>query len=142
MRKYLIIILLIIQIYGIYDLKKCILSEINNIKQLNQEENILKNHQKYIGKFNATFYCSCPKCVGNKRNIKTATGNIPIANKTIAVDTNIIPLHSIVYIKGMGFYVAEDTGANIKGRRIDIFVNNHNEALQLGKKQVEVYKVF
>ena len=96
-------------------------------------------YKSYAGKFSATFYCSCPICVGHKPIIKTASGNKPITNKTIAVDTSIIPLHSIVYIKDMGYYVAEDTGGHIKGKRIDIYVSNHQEALKLGKKTVEVY---
>lgn len=96
-------------------------------------------YKSYAGKFSATFYCSCPICVGHKPIIKTASGNKPITNKTIAVDTSIIPLHSIVYIKDMGYYVAEDTGSHIKGKRIDIYVSNHQEALKLGKKTVEVY---
>lgn len=96
-------------------------------------------YKKYAGKFTATFYCPCEVCVGKKAKIRTATGNIPHHNKTIAVDSRVIPLHSIVYIKGLGFYVAEDTGGAVKGNKIDIYVNNHDEALKQGRKQVEVY---
>lgn len=110
---------------------------------------ILKNNQnkiidtkfpnEYKGKFKATFYCPCVKCVGNKKIIKTATGNIPISNKTIAVDSSIIPLHSIVYIPNYGYFVAEDTGNAIKGNKIDIFVDSHEEALKQGNKNVDLY---
>lgn len=95
--------------------------------------------KRYAGKFKASFYCPCAKCVGEKKIVRTSTGNLPYPHKTIAVDKNVIPLHSIVYIKGLGFYVADDTGGDIKGNRIDIFVNNHQEALKLGTKTVEVY---
>ena len=77
-------------------------------------------YKKYVGKFTATFYCPCAKCVGSKKQIRTSTGNIPHPNHTIAVDSNIIPLHSIVYIKDLGFYVAEDTGGAIKGNKVAV----------------------
>lgn len=96
-------------------------------------------YKRFAGKFTATFYCDCPICVGNKPEVRTSTGHIPHANRTIAVDTSIIPLHSIVYIKGLGFFVAEDTGSAIKGKRIDVYVNDHEQAKRLGRKTVEVY---
>lgn len=96
-------------------------------------------YKRFAGKFTATFYCDCPICVGNKSEVRTSTGHIPHANRTIAVDTSIIPLHSIVYIKGLGFFVAEDTGSAIKGKRIDVYVDDHEQAKRLGRKTVEVY---
>lgn len=96
-------------------------------------------YKRYVGKFTATFYCPCEKCVGKKNQVRTSTGNIPHPNHTIAVDKNIIPLHSIVYIKNLGFYVAEDTGGAIKGHKVDIYVSNHKEAQLLGRKEVEIY---
>lgn len=96
-------------------------------------------YKKYAGKFTATFYCSCPICVGKKSVVRTVTGYKPRSKRTLAVDTNIIPLHSIVYIKGLGFFVAEDTGGHIKGHRVDIYVDNHEQAKKLGRKSVEIY---
>lgn len=107
--------------------------------EIENQQNFKIPYKKYMGKFTATFYCDCPKCVGHKKQIRTAVGNIPYPNKTIAVDKNIIPLHSIVYIKDMGFFVAEDTGGAIKGNKIDIFVHDHDHALKLGKQTVEIY---
>ena len=37
--------------------------------------------------------------------------------RTIAVDPDIIPLGSVVYVEGYGVRIAEDTGAYIKGDR-------------------------
>lgn len=96
-------------------------------------------YKRYAGKFIATFYCPCEKCVGKKKEIKTSIGNIPHANRTIAVDSNVIPLNSIVYIKDLGFFVAEDTGGAIKGNKVDIYVSNHEQAKKLGKKEVQIY---
>lgn len=58
-------------------------------------------------------------------------------NNTIAVDPKIIPLGSEVKIDGV-VYVAEDTGGAIKGKRIDVFVDNHEEAMERGVKQCKI----
>lgn len=36
-------------------------------------------------------------------------------------------------------YIAEDTGGAIKGKRIDLFVDSHSEAMKFGKKLIEIY---
>ncbi len=63
----------------------------------------------------------------------------------IAVDPNVIPLGSKVYIEypdGTGQYaVAEDTGGAIKGNRIDIAMNSVDKAYDFGIKNVKVYVV-
>ena len=92
-----------------------------------------------IGQFDLSFYCPCEKCVGKKKIVRTASGTKPKANYTIAVDTRIIPLGSILYIEGLGYFIAQDTGSAIKGNRIDIFVDSHQQALKLGRKKANVY---
>lgn len=89
---------------------------------------------QYMGEFTFTHYAP----TGNR----TATQSIPRVDKTIAVDPKIIPLHSIVYIEGLGYYVAEDTGSAIKGNKIDIFVSSKEEAIQLGTLQGRKLKVW
>ena len=146
-----IVSLILLLSLGYFGVQK-ICSSINNInaKQEKLSRQVSELHvidgryssipyKRYAGKFTATFYCDCPICVGKKSVIRTATGSIPHSRRTIAVDTSIIPMHSIVYIKGLGFYVAEDTGGHIKGKRVDIFVDNHQQAQKLGKKSVEIY---
>ena len=53
--------------------------------------------------------------------------NLPI----IAVDPKIIPLYSIVEIKGLGVFVALDTGGLIKGNRIDILCRDVEMAYEI-----------
>lgn len=63
----------------------------------------------------------------------------------IAVDPNVIPLGSRVYLEypdGTGHYaVAEDTGGAIKGNRIDIAMSSVAKAYDFGIKNVKVYVV-
>lgn len=82
-------------------------------------------------KFKLTFYCPCEKCCGPGGGKKTASGTTPTAGRTIAVCKDQIPFGTKVIIEGHEF-IAEDTGGAIKWNRIDVFVNSHQEALNLG----------
>lgn len=84
-----------------------------------------------------TAYCSCEKCCGKSDGI-TASGTIATPGRTVAVDTNNIPYGTTVEIDGFGTYVAEDCGGAIKGNQIDIYFENHEDALDFGKKELKV----
>lgn len=72
---------------------------------------------RYQGKFHvwATSYDS--RCLGCRG--LTYSGTL-VHQGTIAVDPNIIPLGSSLYVPGYGFGRAEDIGRAIKGNRIDL----------------------
>ncbi len=94
---------------------------------------------KSLGKFTITAYCTCRICCGvYSGNNRTASGTVPTSNRTIAVDTNVIPFGTKVIINGQ-VYVAEDRGGAIKGKRIDMFFMTHKEALRWGRRSFEVY---
>ena len=57
----------------------------------------------------------------------------------IAVDPRVIPLHTRLYVPGYGYGFAGDTGNMIKGRRIDLGVNNKQEEKPFMHKRVTVY---
>ena len=84
----------------------------------------------------ATAYCPCSKCCG-KSDGTTASGTKATAGRTIAVDPSVIPYGSEVEIDGHT-YIAEDCGGAITNNKIDIFFATHEEALNFGKKQVEI----
>ena len=69
----------------------------------------------------------------------TKAGSKPKEGRTIAVDPRVIPYGTLVYIEGYGYYIAEDTGGAIKGNRIDIFINDYNKAMKLGRKTATVW---
>jgi len=87
----------------------------------------------------ATAYCSCTKCCGKNAMGITFTGHrLKPGSRVIAVDPTVLALRSLVEIDGMGKFMALDTGSAIKGRRIDIWFEDHQEALVFGKKPVRV----
>jgi 3D (Asp-Asp-Asp) domain-containing protein len=71
-------------------------------------------------------------------NAKTATGTTP-HHGTIAVDPDVIPLGTKMYIPGYGVGVAEDTGGAIKGNIIDLYFDSEQEAIQWGRRNVTIY---
>src|SRR5699024_11079938 len=58
--------------------------------------------------------------------------------KVVAVDPDVIPLGTKVWVEGYGNAVAGDTGGSIKGNRIDVHVPTRSDASQYGWKKVKV----
>jgi len=55
-----------------------------------------------------------------------------------AVDPEVIPLGSVLFVPGYGYARAEDTGGAIKGNRIDLYFEDREEAFRWGKKELDV----
>lgn len=58
--------------------------------------------------------------------------------KVISVDPNVIPLGTKVYVEGYGHAIAGDTGSAIKGNKIDVYLPTEEEALNWGRRTVNV----
>ena len=97
-----------------------------------------------MGNFKLTAYCSCSLCCGvwadNRPNgmVYGAIGEELIEGYSIAVDPNVIPYRTEVIING-NTYKAQDCGGAIKGNRIDVYFEDHNDALEFGVQYVEVF---
>jgi 3D (Asp-Asp-Asp) domain-containing protein len=57
----------------------------------------------------------------------------------VAVDPTVIPLGSKMYIEGYGYAWAADTGGAVKGDVIDVFLEDHSQCVNWGRKTVKVY---
>ena len=120
--------------------------------EANPETNTNTNtNSASLGRFTLTAYCSCSKCCGqyalnrpvDEYGNEIVYGSIGvrlIAGVSIAVDPRVIPYGSEVVINGHT-YIAHDTGGSIKGNRIDIYFNDHQEALNFGVQYAEVFMV-
>lgn len=93
---------------------------------------------KSLGIFTATAYCPCYEC-SEGYGTQTATGAKATEGRTIAVDPKVIPYGTEVVINGHT-YIAEDCGGAIKGKKIDIYFDTHEETKNF-KQQVEVFVV-
>lgn len=95
------------------------------------------------GEFEATAYCNCEKCCGEwAKYHSTYTGAEPVEGVTIAVDPDVIPLNSQVFVTfddgTSNCYTAQDIGGAIKGNRMDIYFESHDDALRFGRQTVNV----
>jgi 3D (Asp-Asp-Asp) domain-containing protein len=73
-----------------------------------------------------------------KSTARTSTGTIPDPERTIAVDPRVIPFGSRVYIEGIGERIAEDSGAKIKGKQIDVFLPSREHCRRFGVQSRDV----
>lgn len=90
-----------------------------------------------LGEYTLTAYCPCYFCCGKTDGI-TYTGSSATSNHTVAVDPSVIALGSTLIINHQE-YTAEDIGGAIKGNKIDIYFDTHQEALDFGVQTMRVY---
>lgn len=109
-----------------------------NAQEADTEPFMVKT-KEYLGRYKLTAYCPCEKCCGTNTG-KTATGTTATQGRTIGVNPKDIPYGTVVEIDGRE-YVAEDTGGAIGNNHIDIFFDNHADALDFGVQYADVYKV-
>lgn len=95
----------------------------------------------------ATAYCPCEKCCGvcaeNRPNgiVYTASGAIAQEGVTIAADWDVYPPGTVLYIEGLGEYTVQDRGGAIKGQKIDVYFESHEDALQFGRQELRIQVV-
>lgn len=111
-------------------------------RSTNQESNA-KNQGgtkgKSLGIFETSGYCSCNLCCSGGWTL-TYSGTVPKAGHTISADTSLYPIGTRLMIDGV-IYTVEDIGGQVKGNRIDIYYDNHEDAVAHGLKQQEVFAV-
>jgi 3D (Asp-Asp-Asp) domain-containing protein len=81
--------------------------------------------------FDATAYCL---------KGRTASG-MDAKPGMIAADPRVLPLGTIVHLRSgsyTGTYRVMDTGGRIRGKRVDVYVASHKEAVQFGRRQVKI----
>lgn len=121
---------------------------VSDEKENIQETAVEHPKRVFLGEFKLTAYCSCHKCCdfwaysrpidenGNDIVIG-ANGERLYQGVSIAVDPEVIPYDSKVYIDGKE-YIAHDRGGAIKGNRIDVYFDNHQDALGFGVQYASV----
>jgi 3D (Asp-Asp-Asp) domain-containing protein len=84
-------------------------------------------------RFHATAYC---------KGTTTASGTT-VRTGIAAADPRLLPVGSVIQVDSLsprynGIYTVMDTGPAVQGREIDIYMWNCNEALQLGRRKMQV----
>lgn len=91
-----------------------------------------------LGLFTVTYYCACEICCGWWSGGPTASGVYPVADWTVAADPEVLPMGTHIYINGHE-YCVEDTGSGVNGNHIDIYVTDHELAVNNGMGYAEVF---
>jgi len=102
-----------------------------------------------LGEFKLTAYCACEKCCGEwaldrpvdeagNPIVYGASGEVLAEGTSIAVDKAVIPYGTEILVNGCT-YKAQDCGGAIKGNRIDVYMSNHEDALEFGVQYAEVF---
>lgn len=126
------------------------------VRELQQEEKLaktgmadgdvwerLENAPKFTGKYKKVFRMRSTAYTPNDGggSGRTALGNYA-GKGHAAVDPDVIPLGSIVYIEGYGYAICDDIGGAIQGKIIDVGVDTLEQAYQWGTRDdVNVYLV-
>ena len=107
----------------------------------------------------ATGYCPCGQCCGwerswippfrpvyssgplkgQRKKVGVTASGTKAEKGTIAADTRYFPFGTVMRIPGYGTGNVEDRGGDIKGpARIDLFFKTHKQALEWGRRRVQV----
>lgn len=126
------------------------------VRQLQSEENLartgiadgdvwdrLDNAPLFTGNYKKVFHMEATAYTPNDGDGRGRTAMGGYAGKGhAAVDPNIIPLGSEVYIEGYGYAICDDIGGAIHGNIIDVGVDNYDQAYKWGiKPKVNVYLI-
>jgi 3D (Asp-Asp-Asp) domain-containing protein len=84
-------------------------------------------------RFTATAYC---------KGTTTASG-VNVRTGIAAADPDLLPVGSVIQVDQLGeryngIYTIMDTGPRVQGRHIDIYMWNCNEALDLGRRAIQI----
>ena len=125
------------KLIGVADEAPSTAAEIATVEEI--PENVVETAQgylpySYVMSMEATAYLPTD---GSAAGL-TATG-IPASYGIVAVDPDVIPLGSRVYIPGYGEALAADTGGAIYGYRIDLCMEDYWQAMDFGRREITVF---
>ena len=105
-----------------------------------------------------TGYCNCGSCCsweyswfglgppvyvsgplkGKRKQVGRTAGGTKTHVGTIAADTSKLPIGTLLYVPGYGWGRVEDRGGAIKGDKLDLWFEDHEKALQWGRRKTPV----
>lgn len=98
-----------------------------------------------LGTFVVTAYTagyeSTQKKPGQKGYGITYSGTTVEEGRTIAADLSVLPVGTRIYIEDVGERTVEDKGGGVKGKHIDLYIADLDEALDWGKQKKDVYVI-
>ena len=112
-------------------------------RELLQPRPMIRLPRAHMVMMEVTAYCPCKKCCGPRARGVTASGKRVNHNggKFVAADTSLLPFKTKLIVPG---YASNkpveviDRGGAIKGRKLDVYFPTHHQAMEWGRKKMEV----
>ena len=118
-----------------------IITESYAYPNIHSYENPDPNDQWQTVKMKVTAYCPCPKCCGAYSDGITATGHKIYQGDTFVAADKAYSFETEMIIPGYNntrTVKVLDRGGAIKGNKLDVFFNTHQEALKWGVRYLDV----
>lgn len=99
------------------------------------------NRPWHIVKMRVTAYCPCEKCCGKFSDGITACGHKIVQGDTFVAADKRYGFGTEMIIEGYNngqVVEVKDRGGAIKGNKLDVFFNTHQEALEWGVRYIDV----
>lgn len=93
--------------------------------------------RRSLGFFEVTAYCPDECCCGEFADGVTASGVLAVG-KFVAAD-KAIPFYKVLDVPEYGKVPVLDRGGKIRGKKLDVFFPTHDEALEWGRRTIEIY---
>lgn len=101
--------------------------------------------RQYVGEFEITYYTAGQESTGKTPDHPaygiTKSGTTVKEGQTIAADWSVLPEGTKVFIEGIGERIVEDTGGDIVGQAIDVYVEEVDRAMENGRHMANVWIV-
>jgi 3D (Asp-Asp-Asp) domain-containing protein len=117
---------------------------------------LIRGRREVTVAMEVTAYCPCGECCGWHKNwyglpiyndgplkgkpkrVGITADGTRVRKGTIAADTSIYPYGTHMYVPGYGWGVVHDVGSDIKGNHIDVFFPRHQQAVNWGRRRLNV----
>jgi len=97
----------------------------------------IESSQYEVRTMKVTAFCPCEKCCGKFADGITASGHKIVQGDKFVAAPPEIPFGTMIEIPNYGLVPVLDRGGVIKGDRLDVFFDTHEEALEWGVKYLE-----
>ena len=92
-----------------------------------------------MGEYRVTGYSACVACCGKSDGITADGTYAPGFRGRLASAPKEIPFGTKLWVAGVGVVGVHDRGGAIKGRRLELFFQKYDEALQWGVQRRKVW---
>ena len=119
---------------------------------------MIRTKKPVVREMETTGYCNCGKCCswkyswfgfgppvyttgrlkGRRKEVGVTASGTDARLGTVAADTSKLPLGTLVFVPGFGWGRVEDRGGAITGDKLDLWFEDHDKALQWGRRKVPV----